>query len=105
MREAWSNFFGGRMGCESLSLSRSASSFIMFLLFFFWALFATAPTLSFVSNLWLVISNGCYINIAGRKHVSRSDLRGSELGRDKETQRASWSREIRKWLWSQGGRP
>jgi hypothetical protein len=62
-------------GGGSPSFSRSAFVSFLFLLSFVWVcVFAAAPALCFVSRL-VVISGGCYINVAGRKAVSRRTRR------------------------------
>jgi hypothetical protein len=55
--------FGRRGGCGLPSLSRSSIAFILFILF--GHIFAAAIALSFLSRLVLIVSYGCYINIAG----------------------------------------
>jgi hypothetical protein len=59
--------FGGRSGLGSPSFTRSA----LVSIFFFGHVFVVAPAFSFHSRLLLVVSCGCYINIAGRKSISR----------------------------------
>jgi hypothetical protein len=61
--EAWWDFSGGRGGCESSSFSQSISVGICFSCFVLWAWLCCGPSK-------LVVSCGCYINIAGRKPIS-----------------------------------
>jgi hypothetical protein len=69
----WWYFFGGRSGCGVIivfvNLPVSALVSFSFLFLVVWAWLCCGPS-------GFVVSDGCYINIAGRKPISRRKVEG-----------------------------